>query len=184
VSKPSAPKLVDPRVLASPVRAEMIGVLQSEGPRAIRELAAMLARPADGLYHHMRVLLKAGLIQERERRKSGQRDEIVYALTAPRAAGDPRKVEDRPAVVAAAQTALRMAGREFAAAIAACPPRAPLAGPRLSRQRVWLSPEGLRSARRLLVRLEELLARENRRHRGALHVVTTVVVPLVPRRRS
>jgi hypothetical protein len=76
------------------------------------------------------------------------------------------------------------AGREFAAAIAACPPRAALAGPRLSRQRVCLSPEGLRSARRLLARLEELLASENRRHRGALHVVTTVVVPLVPRRRS
>jgi DNA-binding transcriptional ArsR family regulator len=175
------PLAVDPRVLASPLRAEIIGRLQTEGPLSIRELAAHLSRPASGLYHHVRLLEKSGLLAERERRKSGRREEAVYMLTAPRAAGtytrDPAR---RAGLAAAATSALRLAGREFVAALAACPPgkRRNL---RLSRQRVWLSDDGARRAAVLIGRLEALLAAENRRQQGRMHVVTTVVVPWVKR---
>jgi len=81
-----SPRTVDPRILASPLRAEIIGHLQTDGPQSIRELAARLARPASGLYHHVRLLERSGILVERERRKSGRREEVVYALTAPRAA--------------------------------------------------------------------------------------------------
>jgi predicted transcriptional regulator len=47
--------------LTSPVRIEMIGILQTHGPSSIRELAVRLGRPADGLYHHVRTLLRAGM---------------------------------------------------------------------------------------------------------------------------
>lgn len=174
---------VDPKVLASPLRAEIIGHLQAEGPLAVRELAAHLSRPADGLYHHIRLLLRAGLLCEKERRMSGRREEAVYALVSPRvASGDARRPERRAGLIAAAQTALRLAGREFAAALEACPPgkRPPFL--RLSRQRVWLSDGALRKAQRLIGRLEELLARENGRRQGRLHVVTTIIVPVVKRR--
>lgn len=174
----------DPRLLASPVRVEIVGLLQTHGPSSIRELASHLGRPADGLYHHVRLLLKAQLLREEEKRAVGKRQEAVYALEAPRVGGrDSGQPGDRAGLVAAARTALRLADREFAAAIAACPARASLANLRLSRQRVWLSDEALEKARRLIGRLEELLARENRKREGRLHVVTTVLVPLVKRRR-
>src|SRR5262249_31056625 len=73
--------------LASPLRIELVGVLQTHGPSSIRELAVHLARPADGLYHHVRILMKAGMVVEKSRRKSGRRMEAVYALTARRVAG-------------------------------------------------------------------------------------------------
>jgi DNA-binding MarR family transcriptional regulator len=176
-----SPRTVDPRVLASPLRAEIIGHLQTDGPQSIRELAARLARPASGLYHHVRLLERSGLLVEKERRKSGRREEVVYALTAPRAAiRDARDPTRRAGIAAAATAALRLAGREFTAALDACPagrhPRV-----RLSRQRVWLSDAGARRANALLRRLEALLAAENRRRRGRLHVVTTIFVPLARR---
>jgi DNA-binding transcriptional ArsR family regulator len=52
--------------LASPLRMELIGALRTHGPASIRELAAQLDRPADGLYHHVRTLLKAGIVVERD----------------------------------------------------------------------------------------------------------------------
>jgi len=175
------PLAVDPRVLASPLRAEIIGHLQTEGPLSIRELAAHLSRPASGLYHHVRLLENSGLLAEYERRMSGRQEEAVYTLTAPRVAGtDARDPARRAGIAAAATSALRLAGREFVAALTAWPPgkRTNL---RLSRQRVWLSDDGARRAAALIGRLEALLAAENRRRKGRIHVVTTVVVPLVKR---
>src|SRR5262245_20528709 len=171
------PHVVDPKVLASPMRAEIIGRLQTEGPLSIREMADHLSRSASGLYHHVRLLEKAGVLRERERRRSGRRDEVVYALTAPRIGGtDARDPEHHAGITAAAQTALRMAGREFAAALEAGAPGK--RGLRLSRQRVWLSDAGAARALVMIRRFEERLDAENRKRRGKLHVVTTVFVPL------
>src|SRR5262245_36573153 len=167
---------VDPRILASPLRTEIIGRFQTEGPLSIRALASHLSRPASGLYPHVRLLERSGLLAEQARRRSGRRDEAVYALTAPRVAGmNARDPEHRAAVAAAGQTALRMAGREFIAALGT------RSTPRISRQRVWLSDDGARRAMALVRRLEALLAAENKRRRGKLHVVTTAIVPLVKR---
>jgi DNA-binding transcriptional ArsR family regulator len=179
--KRTGPLAVDPKLLASPLRAEIIGHLQTEGPLSIRQLATHLSRPANGLYHHVSLLAKAGLLLEKERRRSGRREEAVYALAAPRAAGGgARDPAGRSGIAAAAKTALRMAEREFASALDACPPRR-RPGPRLSRQRVWLDDAAREKVLELLARLEALLARENRRRRGRLHVVTTVVVPVMKR---
>ena len=172
------PQVVPAKLLASPLRAEIIGRLQTEGPLSIRELAAHLSRPASGLYHHVRLLEQGGVVRESDRRRSGRRDEVVYALTAPRVGGAPaRDPESRAGTAAAAQTALRMAGREFTAALEATPP-GKRSGMRLSRQRIWLSAAGAAKALALVRRLEALLDAENRKRRGKLHVVTTVFVPL------
>src|SRR4051812_42911292 len=101
--------------LTSPVRIELIGAVQTHGPASIRELAARLGRPADGLYHHVRTLVRAGVLAETERRKVGRREEAVYALTAPRIGGglDPASPAGREGVTRAATAALRLAAREF-----------------------------------------------------------------------
>jgi predicted ArsR family transcriptional regulator len=168
--------------LTSPVRIEMIGILQTHGPSSIRELAASLGRPADGLYHHVRTLLRAGILAESTRRKVGRREEVVYRLTAPRIEGhfDPSSPASRGAVLKSAAAALRMANREFAAALAAG--EAPCAGdaPRLraSRQKVWLTDAALHRLKDLLRRVDRFLTQQNERREGSLYVLTTVLTPL------
>jgi len=185
MARPTMQRVSDPRVLASPLRVEIVGLLQTHGALAIRELAVHMDRAADGLYHHVRVLLTAGIVREQGRRRAGTRNEAVYALVARRVGtGDLRKTEGRAGLIAAGQTALRLAGREFAAAVEACPPGRRPTFLRLSRQRAWLSGPALDKARQLVGRLERLLARENVRRRGRLYVVTTVIVPAGKRRRT
>jgi DNA-binding Lrp family transcriptional regulator len=173
--------------LTSPVRIELIGALRTHGPSSIRELAARMDRPAAGLYHHVRKLLRAGVLAEAERRKVGRREEAVYALTGRRVGGglDPSSPADREGVTRAAAAALRLATREFAAAVASG--EAPCAGdaPRLraSRQKAWLTDDALAELAGLLGRVEQLLTRHTDRARGRLYVLTTVLTPLTERRR-
>lgn len=66
--------LTDPsmvKALASPARQEIVDALQAAGARTIAELAALLARPADSLYFHVRSLVKVGLVVERGERREG-----------------------------------------------------------------------------------------------------------------
>src|SRR5262245_56847160 len=123
--------------LTSPVRIELIGALQTHGPSSIRELATRMDRQAAGLYHHVGLLLRAGVLAEVESRKVGRRVEAVYALTARRVGGgmSPSSPAGREGVTRAAAAALRLATREFAAAVASG--EAPCAGaaPRLRASR-------------------------------------------------
>jgi DNA-binding transcriptional ArsR family regulator len=186
--RPGVWSVSEPRrlaALASPLRIEIVGGLQTHGPSSIRELATELGRPADGLYHHLRILLKAGLVIESDRRKVGRRVEAVYALAAPRVGGrlDPTSPRGKAAVIRAGTAAMRLAAREFAAAIeadaVACTNG--LANARVSRQRTWLTDEGVVRLHRLLAQVERLLAKENRQKRGRLHSLTVVMAPLVKR---
>src|SRR5207248_11103256 len=84
-----------------------------------RELAARMGRPADGLYHHVKALLRAGVLVQTDTRKVGKRTEAVYALAAPRVGGalHPASPASREDVTRAAAAVLRLAGREFTAAV-------------------------------------------------------------------
>jgi DNA-binding transcriptional ArsR family regulator len=62
----------------SPVRVEMVVFLLMAGPCAIRELSSLMNRPADGLYHHMRKLVGAGIVAEVGTRKVGTQTEAIY----------------------------------------------------------------------------------------------------------
>lgn len=64
--------------VASGVRFEMLTFLIAAGPCSIAVLAAQMDRRADGLYHHVRKLVGAGLIREVGFRKSGRQVETIY----------------------------------------------------------------------------------------------------------
>jgi DNA-binding transcriptional ArsR family regulator len=167
--------------LASPLRIELVGILQTLGPSSIRQLASELDRSPDSLYHHVRLLLKAGVLLETARRKAGRRVEAVYSLTAPRIGGHlDQSPRGKAPVVRAGTAALRLAAREFTTAIEAdavtCTDG--VANTRASRQRTWLTDEGLSRLHRLLRQIERLLARENQRKEGRLHSLTIVLAPL------
>lgn len=172
--------------IASPLRMELIGALRTHGPASIRELAAELDRPADGLYHHVRKLLKAGILVEREQRKVGRRMEAVYELFAERIAGglDPKSSQSKAAVVRAGAAVTRLAAREFKTAIDRDQVRVTKGLPNLraSRQRVWLSEEGLIRLHRLLGQIDRFLMKENTQKRGRPHSLTIVLAPCAKRR--
>jgi hypothetical protein len=173
--------------LTSPVRRELVEHLQEAGPCSIRELAAQMARPADGLYHHVRRLLKVGVLLKHADRHHGRRTEAVYTLAAPRVAGalEANSPASRRAVTKAATATLRLATAEFAAAVSACKVAAVEGCPnaRVSRQKAWLTPSGLMQVLRLLGRLERLLTAHSHRRQGGRYSVTVALVPLVKRRR-
>lgn len=105
------------RALISPVRQEIVDALESAGPCTMARLGELLGRPADGLYFHIRRLVKVGLIVERAPRREGRHVSAVYDLPGRPVRlryGAPATARDLSGVVAAA---LRMGTREFAAGI-------------------------------------------------------------------
>lgn len=171
------------RTLASPVRIEMVGVLQAHGALSVREIAAHLSRPMDGLYHHLRALQSAEIVRVAATRRAGKRDEAVYELTAERFGHEsrPRTPDMTSAVADSAAAALRLANREFARSLAAAPDGCPF--PKLSRQRTWLREEDCVKLHKMLGRVETFLAACLRRREGRPYVLTTTVVPVVKRKR-
>jgi DNA-binding transcriptional ArsR family regulator len=165
---------------------ELIGALRTHGPASIRELAAQLDRPADGLYHHLRTLLKAGIVVEREQRKVGRRTEAVYEVAASRIAGrlDPKSPQSKTAAVRAGAAALRLAAREFKTAIETDSLTLTKGLPNIgaSRQRTWLSDRGLVRLHRLFGQIEKLLVKESEQKQGQPHSLTIVLAPCVKRR--
>ena len=69
--------------LKAPTRQEIVDVLGPMGVASVADLASALGRPADALYYHLRILLKAGLVLEAGERKSGVRSEALYRTIAP-----------------------------------------------------------------------------------------------------
>ena len=56
------------RCLSSPTRIDIIGAMRALGPLSIRELATYLSRSPDGLYYHVRHMVRAGLVVQAGRR--------------------------------------------------------------------------------------------------------------------
>lgn len=101
--------------LASPLRQRLLDRLEALGPSSVAELAASLDLPADGLYYHVRLLERRGLLVPRERRSTNGPPETVYDLVSPRwhiryALDDERVTAALRKVTSAI---LRRAGRDF-----------------------------------------------------------------------
>jgi len=156
------PKIRSPaqvRALIAPARQEIVDVLESAGPCSVSALAALVGRPADALYHHLRRLVRAGLVVEVERRKEGRQVFAMYdvCMRPLRISFDaPIRRKDIARVFAAAH---RMSWREFSRALEANAgvtdgPRRTLWG---SRAKGWATPERLTRINRLLAELNEIV---------------------------
>lgn len=171
--------------LASPVRQEIVDTLEALGGEApVAALAAQLGRPSDGLYYHLRLLVRAGLLDPladvgdgrryRIRGRGGARLRLQYL---PGATPNARAVER---VVAGM---LRIARRDFAAAIrrdetvAEGPARALWA----SRTKGWVGDAELTAINRLLEELIVHLQGGPSPERRQLLSVTWAVAPVQAR---
>jgi DNA-binding transcriptional ArsR family regulator len=144
-------------VLASPVRHELVDTLSALGGEAnVAVLAETLGHPADGLYYHLRLLCKAGLVTEKKR-AGGER---LYRLAGRR--GQPLRLAYRagaagnaPALLSYVHGLLQVAGKDFEQALIS--EGVVMHGPRrqlwAARNKGWLSASDVEQVNVLLERL-------------------------------
>lgn len=171
--------------LESAVRQEIIDTIQAAGPLAAPEISALLGRPADALYYHLRRLTNVGLLVITETRRSGRRDEAVYDL-----AGHPLVLEypvppsqESHPLARLVRSMLRTADRDFRAALATGQARTD--GDRRNlwagRRHAWLSPPDLSRVNRLIDQLVAIMTRARNPADGELSALTLVLAPRVSR---
>lgn len=168
-------------LLASPTRIEIVDTLEALGGGvSVAELAAQLGRPADGLYYHLRQLADGGLIEEesaadgrryRTRTRKGDRLRLRYR---------PGATANADAVGRVAASVLRVAGRDFARALA--DEAAIVDGPQrelwAARGKGWVGAAELAEINRLLARLMDLLQKPRAAQRDRLLALAWVLAPL------
>lgn len=69
------------KVILHPLRTRLITAM-SQGPRTAKELAEAVGMEPTGLYYHIKILLKAGIIMPAGRRKVGNLTETSYVCRA------------------------------------------------------------------------------------------------------
>lgn len=170
------------RALASPIRQDILDVVTAVGPCSVAELSETLGRPADGLYYHLRLLLKVGLLVEASSDGNPMRFDAagkdMYLKY------DPGDGANRRAVLRAIGSALRRTQRGFRAAYD--PDVAVVTGPQ---RNLWagrmlgaLSKRELAEVNRLLRQLIGVMqAGRRERSRGGtervMHELTFVLAP-------
>lgn len=183
--KPSNRPVEKPReiaLLAAPARQELIDTLEALGGEAsVATLAAQLGRPADGLYYHLRLLVRGGLLEElpdegdgrRYRTKAQQGARLQLRYKGGRNAG-------AQAMEKVGSSMLRIASRDFAAAlrqgdvVTDGEEREIIA----SRTKGWVDGKDLAEINRLLGRALQLLHKPRSGARDKLIAVTVVMAPL------
>jgi len=175
------------RTLASPVRQDIIDIIEGSGPCSVAHVAQLLGRPADSLYYHVRCLRRLGLVCERRVPGSRGRSEAVFDVP-----GRPMRIRYAPsdrrnatAVSRVVGAMLRSAQRGFREGFV--PDLAVPSGRHRNvwgaRAKGWLTPADLAEANGLLERLIALMRRGSAAGPRArrLHELTFVLAPIAPR---
>ena len=170
--------------LESQVRQTIIDTLQAAGPRSALEIAALMGRPADALYYHIRKLEQVGLLVEREVRRRGRRDEAVYDLVGrPLLLRYPDHQDARThPLTRLVRSMLRTAERDFRDAVlrdhvaTEGPGRNLLA----TRRHAWLTGPELRRLNRAISDIVATMTRSRDPRRGQLCTLTMVLAPRSP----
>ena len=143
--------------LASPLRQDILVVLESAAPISVAELARRIGRRPDTLYPHLRVLERAGLVRSAGSDSTGGRPGSVW-----RVAANPIRVSAHGTTGANTRHAIRLVGamsragaRDFQHAfkrfVAGQGPK-----PSAKRWCIWLAPAELAALEKSL---EELIQR-------------------------
>lgn len=174
------------RLLSSPVRQEVVDTLAALGGEAsVAALAEHLGRPADGLYYHLRALVRGGLVREVANEEG---DERRYRLAgegvAPlRLAYDVGPHGNSKELGVFARGLLQIASRDFDNALQT--EDVVVDGPRrelwASRNKGWLSPDDLAEVNALLERISILTSQPKAPERERLMSCAFVLAPINPR---
>lgn len=166
--------------LASPVRQEIVDLLSATGMQSISDIAALLGRSPHSLYHHIRALLRVGLVLKMGVRKKGRRNEVLYA--APGRRIRVRTDLESPVFLRNMRrhlsSMLRITERDFRRRLER--PREvrtiPSVNFSIGRVKGRLTDPQIREVHRLMKRLWQLMTPAQTE--GTLHALTMVIVPL------
>lgn len=156
------------KALASPARIEVVEVLQIGGPATVSEISAQLGRAPDSLYHHLKQLEKAGIVERRGMKKGSGRSGAIYAMCEREVgadSGDDSTPDEREAMADLAGAILRLTERDMRTALTENWEAEPdFAGlnefPYVQRTKAWLGPEEAQEAYGLIATtLEYMRAR-------------------------
>ena len=169
------------RLLASPVRQAIVDTLETSGALSAAGLAAILGYPADALYHHLRLLTRAGFLTSVGRAGKVGRPGAVFALRLKptRLHYDPSDRQNRSAVTAVVASMLREATRTFARGML----RRPVVEGRrrnlwAGRRTGWLTPSELQELNTLLGRIIQLMEQGTPgREKARLYAMTFALSP-------
>ena len=173
-------------VLTAAPRQELVDVLAYMGAVSVAEIGAVLGRPADALYFHLRALQRAGLVQQVGYRTRRGRQEALFRTVAPelRLRYQPRKAANRRAVTAIVSSMLRLGIRDFRRAFERAD--AVVSG---NERELWalrktgrLSAAQIREVNRSIEKLTRHLSRP--KTRGRLYGITVLLTPLDHRNRG
>jgi len=173
-------RLEQMRILSSPARQELLDVLARMRAVSLAEVGAVLGRPADGLYYHVRLLERAGLVKPAGTRIRRGRREALFRAVAPEFA---LRYASAPASHARAVTAIvtammRLGIRDFRRALVAGKNRFAGAERDLWALRTtgWLVPSEVRRVNALIRSLSK--AATQSAPNGRLYGVTVLLTPL------
>lgn len=180
-------RITDPgqrKILGSPLRIELIEQLTRQGPASIAELAVRLGREPSSLYYHIRLLQRAGVVQEAERRGAGRHQEAVFAATADHVtvACDLDSEESIHAEEQSVGALLRLAQRQYGQAMRGgkARPEGDDSNLQALRIRANLDAKARTELNRRVEELMEFLRREREPGSGEPISLTLVISPLSP----
>lgn len=168
-------------LLENAVRLEILDAVDAGGAMSVREIARELGRPADGLYYHVELLERGGLLQRAGTRATRRRDAAIYELPAERirlrySLDDPARMA---VVKKIASAILRVAEKDFETGVGL--PWAEAEGEErnlwAARLKGWLSPAEIRRVNALLNELREIFEGASRREDSRLVALAWVLTP-------
>jgi DNA-binding transcriptional ArsR family regulator len=174
------------RALASPTRQELLDVLPTLGVASVAEIAAVLGRPPDGLYYHLRARQRAGLVVPADKRVRAGRSEALFRTAArePALHHDASPGGNSREVATIVASMLRLGARDFRRAVAGAGVR--VSGPSRElwaiRATGWLTQSQVSEVNRRMLSLRESVARP--RGKGRLFGITILLTPLDHRARK
>ena len=169
--------------MTSARRSEILQTILARGPCCVAELARLLDAAQDGVYHHVRVLERAGLVREVEVRKAGKRVERVFDVAADRLRLDVDPALDRNTgrlvrlLRVYCDRALSLLTRSLSARVARIDGPAP--DTLVHADIAWLDDDDLSRLTQLFDEINRVFEIGRTRRRGRLVALTLAMSPVV-----
>lgn len=173
------------RAFGSVTRVEILDAVGVLGPCSLSEVAAQLGRRAASLYHHVRLLEKAGLLRKVGRRHAGRTMEWVYDRTASEfriRIADPTNAAQRRRCATFSAAYHRMIGKKLTESMNAGLLRlAPQKNFASGWDVTWLTDRDVAAVMRSLRRIGKVIQRGRSQRRGNLYLFGFSFCPTVNR---
>lgn len=172
------------RAILSPVRREIVEAMQELGPCPIADVAAASGRPADALYRHVSILVKAGFLVDAGTRKGKRNPERLYDAAANdflapnvRRAG---AADERQMIAATAEALAKATARSMRASATAGRLECDAAARNfaVTHYLTWLTTSRFEEVRSLLLRINEIVEAGRREQVGELYESLTILTPV------